>query len=131
MSTFTIQALEVIEVFQGDFHRMLELQISPVRGKFSPQQLPWSISVTDGADSVSSFIAYLTLNHKILLAYFPMDAFSGLAPRVDILVPFNGKLDRSIQGLDLSGSILPIPPMIEDQSIPHLTAAMLNNLNVS
>jgi hypothetical protein len=107
MSTFRLDAAEVLQVFRGTEYRMIDLRITFEDGKFEHRAMPFKVAVRDESARVESFFALLSPDRKALHGYFTTDAFTIFTGNVDVPFGYLGQPVGVIANVSISPAALP------------------------
>lgn len=126
MSTYTLVAAEVLQVFRGIEYRMIDLQITSVDGKFQHRAMPFRVTVRDGNTSVEAFHTRLSPDEKALHGYFTTNAFAAFPGNVDVSFGYE---EQPIDGIaDVSIAVVSLPPFLAALGRPAADNNWLANL---
>jgi hypothetical protein len=125
MSTYQIQASEVLREYGGTVLKMNEIRILTPDGKIRQGGAASSFFVTNGIDEVKAFSITHSLNEKAVHGNFTTDAFTALTGNVDVYFFAMGRLIASFENINLATFIQPLPPYLAALNAPDADNAWL------
>lgn len=128
MSTFSLDAAEVLQVFRGTEYRMIDLRITFVDGKFEHRAMPFTVAVSGGNERVESFFTLLSPDGKVMHGYFTTDAFTVFTGNVDVSFGYLGQPIGGIANVSISAILVPLPSFLAAIGAPDADNAWLATL---
>lgn len=106
--SFTHKIRETLYEHEGGMYRAIQLKILRSEGKFRYGAAPLVFEVSDGQNTVSSFVTIISINQKELISYFTTDAFVGFSGLASVKFGTEYEIETLVNDLDLQ-SIDPLP----------------------
>ena len=128
MNNYTIIIAHVINTFNDELLRMINVKVTIDKGKFPLRALPEYVSVSDESNRVSCFKACISGNQKEINASFTTDAFAIFPGNVNIEFGYGGEILGGFENFDIHNNILPLNPIFADVNAPDADNAWLQNI---
>lgn len=117
--SYTYQATEIINDFEQNLYKMIEIRVLSSNDKFQHRAIPIWLSVEDNNNVANGFSFALSGNQKELIAYFTVDAFTGFSHNSSILFGYGTEVISGFGNFSPQ-NIPPLPDFLA--SIPHSIA---------
>ncbi len=117
--SFTHKIRETFYKHDGNQYKAIQLKVVRSEGKFRYRAAPLVFEVSDGQNTVKSFVTIISINQKELISYFTVDAFTGFAGLAGVQFGTESETEILISDLDTQ-SIDQLPALFA--SLPHLIA---------
>lgn len=111
MSTYSFQASHVINTFNGNLYHMINVRITIDQGKFPLLSLQVFVRVTQGTNTVYSWLTRVSGNQKELNASFTTDAFDAFTGNVDVEFGYGSEIMGVIEDVDINNVIISLDPL--------------------
>jgi hypothetical protein len=108
---------------------MIDATITAVDGRFYEGAAPFEAIARAGSTTVHSFMAFLSPNGKELHAFFTTDAFAVFPGLFDLDFGYLGRVVGTIQNVDISTALIPLPPADVALGLPNADNAWLATLS--
>lgn len=128
MENFTIGIVQVINTFNNELFKMININVRIINGKFPIRALEEYVSVTDGNTRVSCFMANISGNQKEINASFTTNAFTIFSGNVNIEFGYGNEIMGVFENFDIHNNILPLNPIFADVNAPNADNAWLQNI---
>lgn len=124
--SYTLSISENYYDVEDVIYQVILVRIIIDAGTFTERADPLYVSVTDGINTVESFVNQLSGNKREILAIFTTDAFISFTGLVNIEFGYREAPDHIFEDIDLSTEI---QPLIDPIPVPPADNAWLNSLS--